>query len=348
MHVETIFVRGLNAILARNRLLRSKRADRGETSFFAVKPGAGVELVGYEDSRTRFLGEGSLSRPTGCEPMRWRQLDDQGKLWPFDPAASFSLEARLAAGGEAEIEYVMGRADNAVWAAELVAKRLDLPPLPELQLQTWLYETRAVEPSPSLPSRWPFSFSPDGLRLHLTHRTPRPWAHVMGNEIGGCVMVSNDGEVFSAFGNARQNGLTPFRFDSAITPQPGQIVYIRNLDTGETDSPGFAPFQREDAPVEIVYEPGVARFSKTRGDLATTYEVFTPPDFPGDMRLLTLANRGASPLRLRVAPFFDMALDESANASVGKLKAETCGSVLLFDNPRNDFQRGNRLRRDEP
>ena len=340
MHVETIFVRGLNAILARNRLLRSKRADRGETSFFAVKPGAGVDLVGYEDSRTRFLGEGSLAKPTGCEPMRWRRLDDQGKLWPFDPAASFSLEARLEAGGDAEVEYVMGRADNAAWAAERISERLDLPRLPELQLQTWLYETRAVEPSPGLASRWPFSFSPDGVRLYLTHRTPRPWAHVMGNEIGGCVMVSNDGEVFSAFGNARQNGLTPFRFDSAITPQPGQVVYIRNLDTGETDSPGFAPFQRDDAPVEIVYEPGVARFAKTRGDLATTYEVFTPPDFPGDMRLLTLTNRGAKPLRLRVAPFFDMALDESANASVGKLKAETSGGVLLFDNPRNDFQRG--------
>ena len=43
MHVETIFVGALNAILARNRLLRSARADRGETSFFAVKPGAGVD-----------------------------------------------------------------------------------------------------------------------------------------------------------------------------------------------------------------------------------------------------------------------------------------------------------------
>ncbi len=59
MHVETVFVRALNAILARNRLLRSARADRGETAFFAVKPGVGAELVGYEDSRTRFLGEGS-------------------------------------------------------------------------------------------------------------------------------------------------------------------------------------------------------------------------------------------------------------------------------------------------
>ena len=92
MHVETIFVRALNAILARNRLLRSARAGRGETSFFAVRPGSDAELVGYEDSRTRFIGEGSLLKPTGCEPWRWRKLDDEGKLWPFDPAASFTLE----------------------------------------------------------------------------------------------------------------------------------------------------------------------------------------------------------------------------------------------------------------
>ena len=65
------------------RRVYSPRAHRGETSFFAVKPGAGVELVGYEDSRTRFIGEGSLVAPTGCEPFRHRKLDDQGKLWPF-------------------------------------------------------------------------------------------------------------------------------------------------------------------------------------------------------------------------------------------------------------------------
>ena len=340
MHVETVFVRGLNALLARNRLLRSARAHRGETSFFAVRPGAGVELVGYEDSRTRFIGEGSLSAPTGCEPMRCRKLDDQGKLWPFDPAASFSLEATLPAKGEAHVEFILGRADNAVWAADLVSRRLDLPKLPEPELQKWLYETRAVEPTPALHSRWPFAFSTDGKTLHLTHRTPRPWAHVIGNEIGGSVMVSNDGEVYSAFANARQNGLTPFRFESTTVQQPGQVVYIRDLDTGETDAPGFAPFQRADASIEVAYEPGVATFIKRRGDLTTTYEVFTPPDFPGDMRLLTLANSGAKALRLRVAPFFDMALEESPNQSVGHIKTETADGVLLFENPRNDFQRG--------
>jgi cyclic beta-1,2-glucan synthetase len=340
MHVETVFMRGLNAILARNRLLRSPRADRGETSFFAVKPGKGTKLVGYEDSRTRFLGEGSLARPTGCEPMRWRELEDQGKLWTFDPAASFTLEVELRGRGEANAEFVIGRADNAVWAAELLCERLELPALHALELETWLYETRAVEPAPALASRWPFSFSADGKTLHLTHRTPRPWAHVMGNDVGGSVMVSNDGEVYSAFANARQNGLTPFRFDSATVQQPGQVIYIRNLDTGETDAPGYAPFQREDAAIEVAYEPGVATFVKRRGDLTTTYEVFSPPDFPGDMRLLTLANTGSRPMRLRVAPFFDIALEESPNESVGKLKTENAGRVLMFENPRNDFQRG--------
>ncbi len=340
MHVETIFVRPLNAILARNRLLRSARADRGETSIFAVMPGAGVELVGYEDSRIRFIGEGSLLRPTGCEPWRSRKLDDEGKLWPFDPAASFTLSAELGPDGTAEAEFIAGRADNAVWAAELVARRLGLEPLPEPELQNRLYETRAVEPSPALASRWPFSFSADGKSLSLTHRTPRPWAHVMANELGMATMVSNECEIFSAFGNARQNGLSAFRMDSVTAVQPGQVVYLRDLDTGETDSAGFAPFQREDGTYEAAYEPGVATFTMTRGDLESEYVVFVPPDYPGDMRVLTLRNRGPKPKRLRVTPFFDLALEDSPGASVDRIWDETVDSTLLFHNPRNDFVHG--------
>ncbi len=191
----------------------------------------------------------------------------------------------------AEAEFIVGRSDNAVWASELIARRFGLPVLPEQELQRRIYETRAVEPSPALPSRWPFSFSPDGKMLRLTHRTPRPWAHVMANERGAATMVSNDGEMFSAFGNARQNGLSAFRFDSVTTVQPGQIVYLRDLEDGETDALGFAPFQRADATHEVVYEPGVATFMKARGGLTTEYAVFVPPDYPGDMRVLTCAIR---------------------------------------------------------
>ena len=341
MHVETIFVRELNAILARNRLLRSARAGRNETAFFAVRSlSPGATLGGYEDSRTRFIGEGSLAHPTGTGAARSRDLADEGKLWTFDPAASLTVDVALDPFGRAEIEFIAGRADNPQWAAELIARRLDLAPIAPGALETRMYHTRAVEPSPALASRWPFAFSRDGRALSLTHRTPRPWAHVMANPLGASTIVSNDGDIYSAMGNARHNGLTPFRFDSVVNPQPGQIVYVRNLETGENDAPGYAPYQRDDAIHELTFEPGVARIDKARGDLAIDYLVFTPPDYPGDMRLLTLRNLGAQALRLRVAPFFDIALDESPNESRGVLRSEESQGVLLFENPRNDFERG--------
>jgi cyclic beta-1,2-glucan synthetase len=341
MHVETFFIAKLNAIFARNRLLRSPRAGRSEIAFFAVKPNSeGVRLVGYEDSRARFLGEGSLAHPTGIEPLRWRKLDDEGKLWTFDPAASLTLEVELAANGVAEIEFIAGRADNEREAADLIASRLALAPIAQQELASLVYHSRSVEPSHALHSRWPFSFSPDGKELRLTHRTPRPWAHVMANEQGAGAAVANDGAVYSFVGNAQQNGLTPFRFDSVTVPQPGQVVYLTNLDTGEIDAPGFAPFQRDDAAHDVAFEPGVATFRKTRGDFVSEYCVFVPPDYPGDMRLLTLRNVGRKTLRLRVTPFFDIVLGEDANGTRDLIKTEIVDDALMFENPKNDFQRG--------
>ena len=244
MHVETMFVRPLNAILARNRLLRSARSDRGETAFFAVKPGPGAELVGYEDSRIRFIGEGSLIKPTGCERWRWRKLNNEGKLWPFDPAASFSLERRCLL----PVKPLGGRVHCRPLRQPSVGRRIDC----ERASASPLFQSRSCKSA--FTKRAPSSlrtlyirvgrsaFSADGKALSLTHRTPRPWAHVMANEIGMATMVSNDGEIFSAFGNARQNGLSAFRFDSVTAVQPGQIVYLRDLDKERNRRAGLHPF----------------------------------------------------------------------------------------------------------
>ena len=190
----------------------------------------------------------SRGRPAASR-WRWRKLDDEGKLWTFDPAASFTLEATLAANGAAEAEFIVGRSDNAVWASEL-----DRPAprprrrLPEPDLQTRLYETRAVEPSPALPSRWPFAFSADGSRCILTHRTPRPWAHVMANELGMATMVSQRRRDLLRL--RQRPPERPDRFplrqrDRRRSRARSSIFAISTR--GETDATGFAPFQREDA-----------------------------------------------------------------------------------------------------
>ena len=68
--------------------------------------------------------------------------------------------------------------------------------------------------------------------------------------------------------------------------------------------------------------------------------MFVPPDRPCDVRILTLRNAGHRPKRLRVVPFFDLALEESPNESVGKIRDETVGTILVFQNRNNDFERG--------
>ena len=212
------------------------------------------------------------------------------------PRASRSrLDARRA-GGAAEAEFIVGRADNAVWAADLVAARLGLPPVAEADLKRRFYETRAVEPSPALPSALAVRLLDDGKALQLTHRTPRPWAHVMANELGMATMVSNDGEVFSAFGNARQNGSTAFRSTARRLCSRVRSSICAISTAARRTRRALRRSSARMATFDALYEPGVATFTKVaRRPRDATMSIFVPPDLPGDMRLLTLRNTGDKP-----------------------------------------------------
>ena len=162
-------------------------------------------------------------------------------------------------------------------------------------------------------------------------------------KIGAGAVVTNDGDGLFGLSATRSHNApdaVPFRQRDDAAARPDRLS-AQSRRRAKPTAPGFAPFQREDAEIGVTYEPGVATFRKTRGALATEYEIFVPPDFPGDMRLLTISNQGdedAAPAR---DPFFDMALDEGPNESAGNLiGSETVDGVLLFENPHNDFQRG--------
>jgi cyclic beta-1,2-glucan synthetase len=347
MHVETTFVPPLNAVLARNRLLRNgarKQEDRRmsrEMAFHAVKAKSAVQLVGYEDSRTRFIGSGSLRLPEGLAEGRPRSPSDDGKLYSFDPAASLTITVELGPNESNEIVFVTGYARNEISAASLISKYTGSRPINEATLVETLEKRRLLEPK-ALPSAqsWPFTLSPTELRL--THKTPRPWAHLMANPLGYGAVVSNEGEIYSFAGNARHNGLTPFSFDTVAVPVPGQLIYVVDLESGEAETAGFVPFRRTDAEHNVVYDLGTATFEKTRRDLRLALTVFVLPDEPADIRLLTIANRANKARRFRVVPYFDMALDESPQDSLAWLETDfdKAANALLFFNPHNDFRRG--------
>jgi cyclic beta-1,2-glucan synthetase len=348
LHVATWFVPPLNAIFARNRLLRDgagkqvgQRMSR-EIFFHAVRlPEKGAHFEGYEDSRIRFLGGGDIRLPDGVGEGRARAPEDAGLLYSFDPAASLSIDLDLPAHASCELLFVNGHAGDERQAAKLAGKYIGRAAPDEMALAAILRQTRNLKER-RLPADWPFAFSEKGGVLALTPATPRPWAHVLSNSLGYGAIVSNDGEIHSFAGNERQNGLTPFNFEQVPTSLPGQIIYVVDIDSDEIYSPGLVPLRRPDTYHEVIYEKGVAIFRSLSPEIEIELTLFVPPDQPADVRLLTLRNKAAVTRRFRIVPYFDLALAETTFESAGRIESaqDAAANILFFTNPTNGFYKG--------
>jgi cyclic beta-1,2-glucan synthetase len=344
LHVATWFVPPLNAIFARNRMLRdaapriAERRMSREIFFHSVRLPASARLEGYEDSRVRFLGSGTARAPQGLESARPRKTDDDGLLYSFDPAASLTVGLDLPGLSSCEILFVTGHASDECVGARWLAEFLRKAPLENEMLSSIMRRTR--NPRTRDLAAWPFAFSKRGAELTLTEKTPRPWAHVLANRQGYGAIISNEGEIHSFVGNERQNALTPFRFEQVPTTLPGQVIYVVDLDSRETYSPSFVPLRREDTRFEVAYEKGVAHLRSFGSDIDLDLTIFVPPDAPACVRLLIVRNKADRKRHFRVVAYFDLALAESAFQSRWQIETAKDTDTLFFTNPKNDFYRG--------
>ncbi len=355
IHVGTWFIRPLNAIVYRNRLLRDdenqfrlQRMSR-EVGYHCVKlippphagegQGGGVsKLVAYEDSRSWFLGAGTPRTPQALDGRDMRAPEDEGRLYSFDPAASLKLHVDLAASGSVEIEFIDGYATSMPQAMEDIAAHVAVSRVSAEALAATVSQTRRLH-VPEV-TALPFRFSDDGAELHLSAATPRPWAHLLANPVGHGAIVSNEGEVFSFAGNAQQNALTPFNLDTVAAQMPGQAIYVCDLATREIDTVGLAPHRRPDAEHAATYGRGYATLRCKRGDLELEQTVFVPIDKPVEIKLLRIRNHGAAPRRLRVVPYAQIVLGEVPVDTRGRIQVVVDDDVLFFSNPANDFRKG--------
>jgi len=345
MHVQSWFLKPLQAIFARNRLLHDKAIGRMSAEIFfhaAALQGNGT-LAGYEDSRTRFIGDGTLRDPDGLHDCALRKLEDEGSLYTFDPAASLTFDIALDADGACELLILDGHAANEMQASTCIAQHLALLAPSQDELNTSLAKTRSIDmPRAASVTPWAFHFSDDGQTLHLTPKTPRPWAHLLANRQGFGTVISNEGEIHSFWGNERQNALTPYNFESVATSVPGQVIYVIDLETGEMDTAGFVPFRNESMTYDVAYGFGFVQFKASKQDLDLELTIFVPPEEPADIRILTVHNKAGRQKRFRIVPYFEMILGENTLETRGRLKVEEdkASGALLYNNPRNDFRAG--------
>lgn len=364
LHVATWFVRPLNAIIARNNLLKdgpqgSRRRSSGETTFHAVKETADgkVTLIGYEDYRPYFIGHETLRQPEGLY-KNLRDPEDEGLLYSFSPAACLRLLIQLPPHGEAEALFVDGYARDEDQATCLITRFLGIPNPNGHTVKSSLARMRlflgreANENQDQMRQPWPeralpegvkaFAFSHDGTELHVGWDTPRPWGHIMANEGGYGIIAANHGHIFSFMGNAQQNGLTPFDFGSVLAQTPGQVLYLYNVDTGEVETPTYIPLQQKDARYRITFGQGTVTFRKVRGTVEMEYVMSVLPNHPAEVRLLTIRNRGPEAISYRVVPYCQMMLGEVPFDTREKVSAHVDKDLqaLFFTNRDNDFYQG--------
>lgn len=328
---EVEYVADLHAVLARHR-------DTKKVGLLA----ADIKPEGFLLSRVDFIGRaGSLWSPRALQTLRFHAPRDTGVGPDFDPVGCLSIGVTLAPGARGVVRLVMGCANSRPQACGWI--RRCLPGVP------WTARTGAAALHPFHGRRPPGTPPPyvemlDAGRTMrvLTPFTPLPYDHTLSNAVGHVLSVTNRGLHGSASVNAQQNRLTAEWADTVTRELPGEALYLLDLDDGAWYSPTHDPL-RDPAARHLADfgADGTATFHMEKGTLATELTVFVPPDDPVGVYLLTVRNRSDLPKRIRVAPYFQMALaDEPENAGNLRVRKDSFSGALYFENPRNPFRTG--------
>jgi len=350
IHIGTWYVGALNAVIAQNRLLKGgarRHADRRlspEVGFHAIGAGSDtkIEIVGYEDVKSRFYGMGSTNAPDslldGAAP---RDPSDEGLLYGFEPCASLRVEVEFAPGGAAEIVIVDGWARHVGLATQLIAEHLGLPPAAPEVLDRALSRRRGLILPPA-PAEHRYAFSQDGRRLTTHPGTPRPFAHVIANALGQGAVLTNDGDIFSFSGNSRLNSFTPYRMGEGRMAPAGQVIYVYDLAHKQVFSPTFVPLRRRDTVYDVAFTPGTVTYRSERDRIELELTVFVSPSQPIEFKLLRIANHTGHERLLQITPMMEIVLAETPNESLGAVQsvADEDQRALYFRNPRNHFVQG--------
>ena len=102
--------------------------------------------------------------------------------------------------------------------------------------------------------------------IAATQPTPAPWINVIANRDFG-FHVSAEGTGFTWARNSRENTLTPWSNDP-VTDRPGEVIYLRDEESGELWSPTPAPIRLEQAHYSCTHGFGYTRFNQRSHGLA--------------------------------------------------------------------------------
>ncbi len=160
-------------------------------------------------------------------------------------------------------------------------------------------------------------FANDG-REYLTmlengDRTPAPWLNIVSNPSFG-FQVSTDGGGFTWSLNSQQNQLTPWSND-AVGDAPGEVIYVRDEETGEIWTPTPLPIREKNASYAVRHGQGYSRFEHSSHGISLELLQFVPTDDPIKISRLKIANHSGRERRLTITTYVEWVLGANRTAT---------------------------------
>src|SRR5208282_4129462 len=139
--------------------------------------------------------------------------------------------------------------------------------------------------------------------------TPAPWINVIANP-GFGFQVSAEGGGYTWSVNSRENQLTPWSNDP-VTDRPGEVIFLRDEDSGELWGPTALPIRDESSPYVVRHGQGYSRFEHEAHGIALDLLQFVPLHDPVKISRLRIRNASARTRRLSVTAYVEWVLGPS-------------------------------------
>lgn len=170
-------------------------------------------------------------------------------------------------------------------------------------------------------------------------RTPRPWINVIANPSFG-FLVSESGSGFTWSLNSHENQLTPWSNDPVTDPS-GEVLYLRDDDSGEVWTPTALPIRDALAPYVACHGQGYSRFHHGSHGILVELLQFVPPEDPIKISRLTVLNASGRSRRLSITAYAEWVLGSSRSASASYVVTEIdpqTGALFARSNLGGEFE----------
>lgn len=172
----------------------------------------------------------------------------------------------------------------------------------------------------------------DGTQSHSASLPPAPWTNVTANPNFGC-LTTEAGLGYTWSTNSQMNRLTPWSNDP-VSDQPGEVVYLRDEETGEVWTPTPLPLGRN-AVVTVRHGRGFSRYTNQSRQLKQEMTVFVPRQDPVKIIHLKLSNEGTRSRHLTATYFVEWVLGTQRTDAATQVVCErdAVSGAIMARNP---------------